>query len=80
MTEYSRMAKGSYTVSGGTLGSLAPSAKIINLPFKPDFVELINLTQAITPAQHGIPFAFWDAKAKQLVIDFVTNGQVEEIG
>lgn len=61
MTEYSRMAKGTYTVSGGTLGSAAPNVKVINLPFTPDYVELINYTQAITPAQHGIPFAFWDA-------------------
>lgn len=61
MTEYSRMAKGNYTVTGGTLGVSAPQAKFINLPFQPDFVELINYTQAITPAQHGIPFAKWDA-------------------
>lgn len=61
MTEYSRMARGSYTVTG----SAPPAAKIINLPFKPDFVELINYTAAATPAQNGVPFAFWDATMGQ---------------
>lgn len=56
MTEYSRMVKGSYTVSG----SAPPSAKIINLPFRPDYVELVNYTAAATPAQNGVPFAKWD--------------------
>ena len=67
MTEYSRWAKGNYTVSGGTLGVSAPSAKIINLPFQPNYVELINMTQAATPANHGIPFAFWDASVASVV-------------
>lgn len=61
MTEYSRMAKGNYTVTGGVFGTSAPDAKIINLPFKPDYVELINYTQAATPTEKGIPFAYWDA-------------------
>ncbi len=74
MTEYSRMAKGNYTVSGGTLGVSAPSAKIINLPFKPDFVELINVTQAVTPAQHGIPFAYWDASVPPILNNTPTTG------
>ncbi len=79
MTEYSRMAKGSYTVSGGTLGVSAPSAKIINLPFRPDFVELINLTQAVTPAQHGIPFAFWDATATPITVSSVQYDTIVEV-
>lgn len=79
MTEYSRMAKGSYTVSGGTLGVSAPSAKIINLPFKPDYVELINLTQAITPAQHGIPFAFWDANVTPVTVSSVQYDTIVQI-
>jgi Ubiquitin-activating enzyme E1 FCCH domain len=79
MTEYSRMAKGSYTVSGGTLGVSAPSAKIINLPFKPDYVELINLTQAVTPAQHGIPFAFWDASATPITVSSVQYDTIVQI-
>src|SRR5574338_423311 len=61
MTEYSRMAKGNYTVTGGVFGTSAPDAKIIQLPFKPDYVELINYTRVETPAEKGIPFAYWDA-------------------
>lgn len=52
MTEYSRMVKGSFTSSG--------AAKIVNLPFKPDYVEMTNVTAWKTPAQHGVPFAKWD--------------------
>jgi hypothetical protein len=57
MTEYSRMAKGKFTSTG--------AAQVINLPFQPDFVELINYTAAATPANHGIPFAKWDANMGQ---------------
>jgi len=57
MTEYSRMAKGKFTSTGG--------AQIVNLPFQPDFVELINYTAAATPANHGIPYAYWDANMGQ---------------
>jgi hypothetical protein len=63
MTEYNKMAHGTYTVSGGTLGVSAPNVKIINLPFRPGYVELRNLTQITTPANHGIPFAYWDFSA-----------------
>jgi hypothetical protein len=72
MAEYSRMAKGNYTVASGTLGVSAPPAKYINLPFKPDRVELINYTQAVTPAQHGIPFAYWDASVPPIVVSSVS--------
>jgi hypothetical protein len=57
MAEYSRLAKGSFTSTGG--------AKIINLPFTPDFVELINYSSADTPAQYGIPYAIWDSSMGQ---------------
>jgi len=57
MTEYSRMVKGSFTSNG--------SAKVINIPFVPDYVELINYTAAATPANHGIPKAWWDANMGQ---------------
>lgn len=53
MTEYSRMAKGTFTSTGG--------AQIINLPFRPDYVEMHNQTAWATPANHGVPFAWWDA-------------------
>jgi hypothetical protein len=57
MTEYSRMAKGHFTSTG--------AAKMINLPFQPDAVELYNYTASATPANHGIPFAYWDADMGQ---------------
>lgn len=79
MTEYSKMAKGSYTVTGGTLGVSAPNAKIINLPFRPDFVELRNITQSITPAQHGIPYAFWDASTPPVTVSSVQYDTIVEI-
>ena len=52
MAEYSRMARGSFTSTG--------AAKPIYLPFKPDYVEMVNYTAAATPANHGIPKAVWD--------------------
>lgn len=57
MAEYSRIAKGRFTSTGG--------AQIINLPFVPDFVEMINYTASATPANHGIPNARWDANMGQ---------------
>lgn len=57
MTEYSRMAKGRFTSTG--------AAQVINLPFVPDYVEFINYTAAATPADHGIPKAWWDANMGQ---------------
>lgn len=76
MTEYSRMAKGNYVVSGGSVGVSAPNTKIINLPFKPDFVELINYTAALTPTDDGIPFAYWDASVNVTVSAVVYNPTV----
>jgi hypothetical protein len=52
MAEYSRIAKGSFTSTG--------NAQIVNLPFQPDAVEMWNYSAANTPAQHGIPYAYWD--------------------
>lgn len=57
MAEYSRLAKGSFTSTG--------AAKVINLPFAPDFVEIVNYSAAATPANHGVPFARWDASMGQ---------------
>ena len=79
MTEYSRMAKGNYVVGSGTLGVSGPNQKVINLPFTPDYVELINYTQMITPAQHGIPFAKWDASVNVTVSGTVYNPTMVEI-
>ena len=79
MTEYSRMLKGNYTVTGGVLGVSAPNVKIIDLPIKPDFVELINWTQAITPAAHGIPFAWWDASVPPITISSVNYDTLVDV-
>ena len=52
MAEYSRIAKGSFASTG--------AAQVINLPFQPTLVKMINYTAAGTPAQHGVPFAYWE--------------------
>lgn len=57
MTEYSRMAKGRFTSTGG--------AQIITLPFIPDFVEFINYTAAASGSDNGVPMAWWDANMGQ---------------
>ena len=57
MTEYSRMAKGEFVSTGQN--------QIIQLPFQPDYVEMVNVTAATTPAQNGVPFASWDANDGQ---------------
>lgn len=57
MTEYSRMAHGTFTSTG--------AAKAIYLPFQPDYVEFVNYTASATPANHGIPKARWDSNMGQ---------------
>lgn len=57
MSEYSKMAKGNFTSTG--------AAKIINLPFQPDFVEFFNYSAIATPANHGVPYARWDVAMGQ---------------
>lgn len=57
MAEYSRIAKGSFTSTG--------AAKTIYLPFQPDAVEFWNYSAAGTPAQNGVPYAYWDAAMGQ---------------
>jgi len=57
MTEYSRMAKGHFTSTG--------LSKIINLPFRPDAVELWNYSSYGTPANHGVAHAYWDVDMGQ---------------
>ena len=57
MAEYSRLAKGKITSTGAQMA--------VNLPFQPDFVSLINYTQAGTASDGGVPFAYWDANMGQ---------------
>jgi len=85
MTEYSRMAKGFFTVSGNP-----SSAQIVQIPFKPDYVEFINYTAANTAAtSQNIVSASWDVNMGQgfavvqgynatpaLIYDTVTSGGI----
>ncbi len=57
MTEYSRMAKGKFTSTGGS--------QIINLPFQPDYVELINFTASAAFTDHRVLSAQWDVNMGQ---------------
>lgn len=57
MTEYSRMAKGHFTSTG--------AAKVINLPFQPDSIEMWNYSSYATPANNGVPYAYWDVDMGQ---------------
>src|SRR5947209_4750014 len=81
MTEYSRIAKGSFTSTG--------AAQAIYLPFQPTLVSMINYSAAATPANHGVPFAWWDVVMGQgfaveevfnatpvLTTDVVTSGGI----
>jgi hypothetical protein len=53
MTEYSKIAKGSFTSTGG--------AQIINLPFQPNFVEILNYSAAnAAPSANAVVSAYWD--------------------
>lgn len=67
MTEYSRMAKGSFTATGTT--------QIVNLPFQPDYVELWNYSNIKTAAANTVTRAWWDNK----LIDGVNNPTMVEI-
>ena len=53
MSEYDKFARGSFTSTG--------AAKVINLPFQPNTVQMWNYSSFATPANHGVPIAFWDA-------------------
>lgn len=55
MAEYSRLAKGRFTSTG--------QAQIVNLPFKPDYVELLNESIMQTPTADRMVKAFWDANS-----------------
>jgi len=52
MAEYSRLAKGRFISTG--------AAQVVNLPFRPDWVEFINYTAAASGADNGVPHAYWD--------------------
>lgn len=53
MTEYSKIMQGSFVSTG--------FAKVINLPFQPDYVTFRNLTIAATPAANSVISGFWQS-------------------
>lgn len=57
MTEYSRMAKGQFTSTG--------AAKVINLPFQPDYVEFTNYTASAAFTDARVLSAIWDVNMGQ---------------
>lgn len=85
MAEYSRIAKGNFTSTGG--------AQTVFLPFTPDRIEMRNYSSYATPANHGVPEAFWDKSMGQgyalekvfnatpvLTTDYVTAGGFATFG
>jgi hypothetical protein len=56
MAEYSRMAKGNFTAASGQTNA------VINLPFRPDFVEVWNYTNIKTSGASLVTRAWWDNK------------------
>jgi hypothetical protein len=54
MTEYSRLAKGSFMATG--------TSAIVVLPFQPDFVEIWNYSNIKTLADSTVTRAWWDNK------------------
>ena len=79
MTEYSRIAKGSFTAEGT---AMLASSRFINLPFQPDFVELWNYTNiAAGAAASKVCRAWWDASLivssnNPTMIELYTAGSV----
>ncbi len=57
MTEYSKLAKGSFISTG--------AAQVVYLLFQPSLIKLYNYSAAATPAQHGVPYANWDVTMGQ---------------
>lgn len=63
MTEYSRIARGSFTTAA------SPVRQYVYLPFQPTHVTLTNTTAYSTPAQYATTRAYWDIALGQDVAD-----------
>jgi hypothetical protein len=57
MAEYSRIAKGNITVTGGNVR--------VVLPFRPDSVEWVNYTAMTTPTSGFVASGYWDVNMGQ---------------
>ena len=58
MAEYSRLARGNFTATGT---AAAAASGYVNLPFRPDAVELWNYTNIKTAGANKVVRAWWDS-------------------
>lgn len=70
MAEYSRIARGSFTTAA------SPVPQVVNLPFVPQRVELLNYTTYSAPAQYAISQAVWDTAmgTSNTVFEYIESG------
>jgi hypothetical protein len=59
MAEYSKLASGTFTTAA------SPVTQVVNLPFQPQRVKLVNTTAYTTPAQYAVTTAQWDVNQGQ---------------
>lgn len=59
MAEYSRLASGTFTTAA------SPVTQVVNLPFQPQRVKLVNVTAFTAPAQYAVTEAQWDINMAQ---------------
>lgn len=59
MAEYSRIASGTFTTAA------SPVTQVVNLPFQPQRVKLVNVTSYSSPAEYALTTAQWDVNMGQ---------------
>lgn len=59
MAEYSKLASGTFTTAA------SPVTQVVNLPFQPQRVKLVNVTAFTAPAQYAVTEAQWDINMAQ---------------
>lgn len=59
MAEYSKLAAGTFTTAA------SPVAQVVNLPFQPQRVKLLNVTAYSAQAQYAVTTAQWDINMGQ---------------
>jgi hypothetical protein len=77
MTEYSRYAKGSYTLAA------TGNTQVVYLPFQPSVVKLYNETAYAGFSASTIPWAVWDAGSQAqgtAIVGYVASGPVLQTG
>ena len=70
MAEYSKIARGSFTTAA------SPVTQVVNLPFQPQRVKLLNYTAYSAPAQYAVTQADWDIAMGQglATIQYIESG------